>query len=594
MRFSKVEAMRIPNGSAKRIRQGGKTLWSVPYANYVSLGDSIAVGHLIDGDWEANYGYQTQYGENGNTETVIVPETYTDLIHKELIARYGGTVSATSFAHSGDTVADLMTKLNHSVVRNALEKADYVTVCIGANDVLQPALMNLDQYVNTGDMSGITAIVQANLAKLANDSDANSYKALFDKLIGINPNAKYVFTTIYNPYKYLWLEESTSAHDYKDGFLGPLMWCVPDALGSGIANSIRSAFLSVDYVEMVFDRINGVGDWAETQVTALNNVLRSKISAYGNANILLADAKAVFDPIPDRPISAPKHYNDMVNVEPTRGYVIQDLDWSQFWGNVNWGDLLSNISNVATSVMENVLNNVILPDIDPHPEWYGHYAMKCAFADALGWSTLTRHTVSYNANGGTGTMSSQEVIALDGMAAYVTIGDSAFGVPSSVYRFAGWNTAANGGGTAYTKGQVAAITGNTTLYAQWSGSCTVTVSHSLGDSMPAYGSGDTGPMDYYAYSINGVIQDKLGAFSNPARVHELPVGTVIAVMAHTASGSDRSYITVNGSKPTYEAGYNFPVYQFTLTSNVNIHFEWNNWADLSGFVSYWNCYITTT
>ena len=369
------------------------------------------------------------------------------------------------------------------------------------------------------------------------------------------------------------------------------MWCVPDALGSSIANSIRSAFLNTDAVEMLFDRCNGIGDWAEAQVTALNNVLRSKVAAYGNENILLADTKAVYDYVPDRPVSAPKHYNDLVNVEPTRGYVVQDLDWGQFWGNVDWGSVLSNIENIASEVMDKIFNYVLMPDIDPHPEEYGHYAMKCAFYDALGWSALTRHTISFNANGGSGSMASREVIALDGMAAYVAMPDSAFAVPGSVYRFEGWNTAANGGGTAYTKGQVAAITGNTTLYAQWSGTCKVIVSHSIGNSLPTYGSGDTGPMESYALWIDGVEQSDLGAFSNGARTYNLPVGTQIGVIAATSSGDGRSYITLNGTKV---AGTSSDArYGFTLTSNVNIHFEWNNWADLSGFTSYWNCYITT-
>ena len=591
MKFSQVSAWRIPSGSAQRVRQkhSGNLLWENDAIRfrYVSLGDSIAVGHAINTDWEANYGYQTQYGENGNTQTVIVSDSYTDLIHKDLIEQYGGLAAATSFAHSGDMVSDLMVKLNHTTVRDAIAKANIVTVCIGANDVLQPALMNFDQYVNSGDLSGITAIVQANLAKLANDNDANSYKALFEKLVAINPNAKYVFTTIYNPYKYLWLEESTKAQNYKDGFFGPLMWAVPDSLGDSMANSIRGAFFNDDYVKLVIDRCNRIGDWAEAQVTALNNVLRSKIAAYGNANILLADTKAVYDYVPDRPVSAPKHYNDLVNVEPTRGYVIQDLDWSQFWGNVDWAGGID-----YAAIMENILYNVILPDIDPHPEEYGHYAMKCAFYDALGWTTLARHTVSYNANGGTGSMASQVVTAFDGMAAYVAMPDSAFGVPSSVYRFDGWNTAANGGGTAYVKGQVAAITGDTTLYAQWSGTCTVTVSHSIGDSLPTYGSGDTGPMECYALWIDGVEQSDLGAFSNGARTYTLPVGTPIGVIAAVSSGEGRSYITWNGN--TVAGKSSNATYDFTLTSNINIHFEWNNWTDPSGFTSYWNCYITTS
>lgn len=590
MKFLKVRAIRIPQ-SVKRIRHNGNVLWN-NLVHYVSLGDSIAVGHAINEEWETDYGWDAQYGVDGRTETEIVPDSYTDLIYKELIARTGGRVKVISFARSGDTVADLMEKLNHDVVKRHIAKANYVTICIGANDVLQPALMNFEEYVYSGDLSGITAIVQANLTKLANDNDANSYKALFDKLVAINPNAKYVFTTIYNPYKYLWLEESTREHDFKDGFLGPLMWTVPDVIGDSTANAFRNAFLNTDAVETLFDRCNGIGDWAEAQVTALNNVLRNKITAYGNANILLADTKAVYDYIPDRPVSAPKHYNDLVNVEPTRGYVVQDLDWSQFWGNMDWASALSNVESIAAEVMDAIFNYVIMPDIDPHPEEYGHYAMKCAFYDALGWSTLTRHTISFNANGGSGSMASREVIALDGMAAYVAMPDSSFGVPSSVYRFEGWNTAANGSGTTYTKGQIVGITGNITLYAQWSGICKVTVSHSIGDSLPTYGSGDTGPMECYALWIDGVEQSDLGAFSNGARTYTLPVGTPIGVIAAVSSGEGRSYITWNGN--TVAGKSSNATYDFTLTSNINIHFEWNNWTDLSGFTSYWNCYITTS
>lgn len=35
------------------------------------------------------------------------------------------------------------------------------------------------------------------------------------------------------------------------------------------------------------------------------------------------------------------------------------------------------------------------------------------------------------------------------------------------YTFSGWNTAANGSGTAYAAGATFAIAANTTLYAQW-------------------------------------------------------------------------------------------------------------------------------
>ena len=268
MKFSEVEAVRVPNGSVTEIKSNGLVLWDNCVGRYVSFGDSIAAGHAINEDWEKDYGEGSQYGRNGNTATKLVPGCYTDLIRAYLMERKGGNISVTSYAVSGDTVGDLIDILHHDGVRKTLARADYVTLCIGANDVLQPALMNIDQYIYAGDLSGITAMVEANLVRLADDSYEKSYRSLFDLLASINYHAKFVFTTVYNPYKYLWLEESTREHDYKNGFLGPLMWTVPDFIGDVAADAFRRAFLETDIVRNLFERVNGVGAWAETQVTA--------------------------------------------------------------------------------------------------------------------------------------------------------------------------------------------------------------------------------------------------------------------------------------------------------------------------------------
>ena len=386
MKFSKVDAVRIPKGSAMKIRHKGNAIWSAIIPRYVSLGDSIAVGHAINEEWETDYGWDAQYGVDGRTETEIVPDSYTDLIHKELIARTGGRVKVTSFARSGDTVADLMAKLNHDVVKRHIAKADYVTICIGANDVLQPALMHLDEYINTGDLSTIAAIVDANLAVLADDSNANSYMALLNTLKSINPNAKYVFTDIYNPYKYLHLE------DGKDGFLKPVLDEVKILEIFGY--DARSEILNHEAVRNLFDRTNRLSGWAENYVTQLNTVLRNKVNAFGNANFLVANTKAAFDLVPDRPVEAPKHYNDLVNVEYTRGYDTMQMDWGQLYEGTTasdwWGIAGANGYNVdktVTAAMPDIIEKVIMPDVDPHPEWYGHYVMKGCFADALGWAT---------------------------------------------------------------------------------------------------------------------------------------------------------------------------------------------------------------
>ena len=244
---------------------------------YVSLGDSIAAGHTINSDWETDYGYSSQYGSNSNTSTVIVPDSYTDLIHKELVSMYGNNlVSATSFAHSGDTVADLMDKLSHDVVKNTIARADIVTICIGANDVLQPAMTHLDEYINTGNLSTLSTVIEKNLAALGTDNDANSFTSLFNKLSSINPNAKYIFTTIYNPYKYLWID------DGQNGFFAPVLNTIPDMtiLGFGIDELIKEGLLSTPIVRQLYDRVNGLSAWAEKYVTSLNNVLKNKINSY--------------------------------------------------------------------------------------------------------------------------------------------------------------------------------------------------------------------------------------------------------------------------------------------------------------------------
>ena len=96
-----------------------------------------------------------------------------------------------------------------------------------------------------------------------------------------------------------------------------------------------------------------------------------------------------------------------------------------------------------------------LPDTMP--------AANCAFTAQ--WTPI-QYRVSYDANGGAGSMESQNF----------TDGYSSFLRPSAIarqgYSFAGWNTAADGSGTAYQDGQsVSSLTAENgatvTLYAQW-------------------------------------------------------------------------------------------------------------------------------
>jgi uncharacterized repeat protein (TIGR02543 family) len=71
----------------------------------------------------------------------------------------------------------------------------------------------------------------------------------------------------------------------------------------------------------------------------------------------------------------------------------------------------------------------------------------------------TQTTVTFNANGGTGTMRNQS--------ANIATALTANAFTRTHYTFSGWNTAANGSGTAYANGAVYPFTANATLYAQW-------------------------------------------------------------------------------------------------------------------------------
>ena len=79
---------------------------------------------------------------------------------------------------------------------------------------------------------------------------------------------------------------------------------------------------------------------------------------------------------------------------------------------------------------------------------------------------FTGYTVFFDANGGTGDMSS-------------ILTESSATIPSNTftrdkYRFTGWNTSPDGSGTAYSAGQTISITSDVTLYAMWVAVHTVT------------------------------------------------------------------------------------------------------------------------
>src|ERR1019366_2684926 len=74
----------------------------------------------------------------------------------------------------------------------------------------------------------------------------------------------------------------------------------------------------------------------------------------------------------------------------------------------------------------------------------------------------TSYTVTFNANGGTGTMAAET----DNVPTALTANAFTY----SGYTFNDWNTVAGGTGTSYANGATYPFTASVTLYAQWTGS----------------------------------------------------------------------------------------------------------------------------
>ena len=94
----------------------------------------------------------------------------------------------------------------------------------------------------------------------------------------------------------------------------------------------------------------------------------------------------------------------------------------------------------------------------------GNWGIKSVNYEYTTSGGVTTYTVTYNSNGGTGTLTDSNSPYESG--ANVTVLNNTFTAPEDK-EFDKWNTAANGSGTDYNPNDVFSITSNVTLYAQW-------------------------------------------------------------------------------------------------------------------------------
>jgi len=164
-------------------------------------------------------------------------------------------------------------------------------------------------------------------------------------------------------------------------------------------------------------------------------------------------------------------------------------------------------------------------------------------------SGATTYTVTYSGNGAAG-----GTVPVDGnkyaTGATVTVLSNSGSLVDTGYTFSGWNTAANGTGTAYAGDAIFAMGGsNVVLYAQWTAVSTHTVT----------------------YNSNGATGGAI-----PVDGNKYASGATVTVLGNSSSLVDNGYTfsgwntAANGTGAAYAGGANFAM----GSSNVVLYAQW--------------------
>ena len=310
--FSTWAYLRVPNEDIPPKTEVKETV------NYVSLGDSIAEGHGLP-DYEANKeGYK------------FVSGSYTNSFKEYLATKYKN-VNAINYANSGDDSTDLLNMLNalngaslsaeNQEIKNNLQNADYITICIGANDILGPVTDNLLNFLVYNQ--DITSHLDSGI-----ETFNTNFPKILSKLQTLNSNAKLIFSSIYNPYK----EFIATQKNITVSVSGFTSYNVT----SSKLNLIGK--LSETYIDSG-NVYNEAGAVTKTLENGLNQIIENNIKNKNNCYLL--DVKDCFD----------SYYTTNNNY------------------NIVKADILS---HTTIEVTYNNITSKLFSHLDPHPSELGH------------------------------------------------------------------------------------------------------------------------------------------------------------------------------------------------------------------------------
>lgn len=269
----------LKDGSGNVIASASAKVYVVPYV-MLALGDSIAAGYapkamggkINDTDLEesvmlAAYNkYMNRRKAESDNPDYVNEYAYPAVLYKEL--KKTKNINLYSYAMSGDNTQMLLDKLidtycdgtiatKQGEIMEAISQADYITLCIGANDIL---LKVFGTDILTKSPEQFKTMFEAEVEPFK-----NRFNQIIEKLTDGGKHHVYAMS-IYSPYKYF-----KSRAD--GGF-------IPDAQFSGA-------------MKYWINKIVNINKYAEPVITQINNHIKSV--ATSNPNVTFVDVAPVFD-----------------------------------------------------------------------------------------------------------------------------------------------------------------------------------------------------------------------------------------------------------------------------------------------------------
>ncbi len=161
-----------------------------------AYGDSISAGATLEG-YDS---YMLEDGAEGKTPICI--NSYPEVFSRKYISGYGGQVLGKGV--SGDTSSDLVNILLPYINGTAKDLSDFndtdiFTLCIGANNVLGNAISSLQNFLmGTMTEEEYQALLDDGVAQFTQD---------YPTILSAFEGKRTVVMTVYNPYKYLSLQD---------------------------------------------------------------------------------------------------------------------------------------------------------------------------------------------------------------------------------------------------------------------------------------------------------------------------------------------------------------------------------------------------